>query len=89
MKQEFLTKPEFLTIPEAAEKLKVHKNTIRKLIKEKQLSVVRVGKQIRIVDTELEKISDSKKQKAATALQTAGYSASDTAKIITALDDII
>lgn len=46
----------FYTIPEAAELLDVHPNTIRNLVKQKKIAHYRVGRQIRIAASELEKL---------------------------------
>jgi putative molybdopterin biosynthesis protein len=46
----------FYTIPEAAELLRVHENTLYNMVRRKELTHYKVGKQIRIVAAELEKL---------------------------------
>lgn len=46
----------FYTIDEAAEVLKVHKNTIYNLVRNKKIEHYRVGNQIRITAKELERL---------------------------------
>lgn len=46
----------FYTIEEAAELLRVHKNTIYSLVRSKQIEHYRVGNQIRITAAELERL---------------------------------
>lgn len=46
----------FYTIEEAAELLRVHKNTIYNLVRSKQIEHYRVGNQIRITAAELERL---------------------------------
>ena len=46
----------FYTVPEAAEMLKVHENTIYKMLKAKTLTYYKVGRQKRIPASELEKL---------------------------------
>lgn len=46
----------FYTIDEAAEVLKVHKNTIYNLVRSKKIEHYRVGNQIRITAKELERL---------------------------------
>lgn len=46
----------FYTIPQAAELLQVHENTIYKLVRGKKISHYRVGNQIRITAAELERL---------------------------------
>lgn len=46
----------FYTIPEAAELLKVHENTLYNMVRRKELEHYKVGKQIRIAAAELEKL---------------------------------
>ena len=46
----------FYTIPQAAELLQVHENTIYKLVRSKKSSHYRVGNQIRITAAELERL---------------------------------
>ena len=47
---------EFYTVPQAAEALQVHENTIYKLIRGKKIAHYKLGKQYRIAATELEKL---------------------------------
>lgn len=47
---------EFYTIPEAANLLRVHENTLYNLVRSKKIEHYRVGNQIRITATELEKL---------------------------------
>lgn len=49
-------KNEFYTVDEAAELLKVHVNTIYTLVKAKKVTIYKVGKQIRIPASELERL---------------------------------
>lgn len=70
----------FLTIPEVARELKVHENTVRNLIKKGDLSAVRIGRQWRIKDTDLQNVCI--KEDKASALMNAGFSADETAKIL-------
>lgn len=46
---------EFYTIPEAAELLHVHENTLYKMVRRRELTHYKVGKQIRIAAAELER----------------------------------
>lgn len=46
----------FYTVPEAAEILRVHENTIYRLIRSKQIEHYKVGVQIRISAAELERL---------------------------------
>ena len=46
----------FYTVPEAAELLRVHENTIYRLIRSKQIEHYKVGVQIRISAAELERL---------------------------------
>ena len=46
----------FYTVPEAAALLKVHENTIYNLVRAKKIEHYKVGAQIRITATELEKL---------------------------------
>ena len=47
---------EFYTIPEAAELLRVHENTLYNLARSKKIEHYRIGNQIRITAAELEKL---------------------------------
>ena len=47
---------EFYTVPEAADLLRVHENTIYNLVRGKKIEHYRVGNQIRISASELEKL---------------------------------
>ena len=49
-------KRDFYTVPQAAETLQVHENTIYKLIRSKQIEHYRFGHQYRIAAGELEKL---------------------------------
>lgn len=49
-------KKEFYTVPEAAELLRVHENTIYSILKRKEITYYKVGKQKRIPASELEKL---------------------------------
>lgn len=46
----------FYTIPEAAELLRVHENTLYKLVRNKKIDHYKVGAQIRIAAAELERL---------------------------------
>lgn len=46
----------FYTIPEAAELLRVHENTLYNMVRRKELEHYKVGKQIRIAASELERL---------------------------------
>lgn len=46
----------FYTIPEAAELLRVHENTLYNMVRRKELEHYKVGKQIRIAAAELERL---------------------------------
>lgn len=46
----------FYTVPEAAEMLKVHENTIYSMLKRKEIAYYKVGRQKRIPASELEKL---------------------------------
>ena len=46
----------FYTIPEAAELLRVHENTIYNLVRKREIEHYKVGKQIRIAAAELERL---------------------------------
>lgn len=46
----------FYTVPEAAELLRVHENTIYRLVKAKKIEHYKVGAQIRISAAELERL---------------------------------
>lgn len=47
---------DFYTIPETAELLRVHENTIYNLVRAGKIEHYKVGKQIRIAAAELEKL---------------------------------
>lgn len=47
---------EFYTIPEAADLLRVHVNTMYNLVKNKQIEHYKIGRQIRISADELERL---------------------------------
>lgn len=49
----------FYTIPEAAELLRVHENTLYKMVRRRELTHYKVGKQIRIAAAELERLKVS------------------------------
>lgn len=46
----------FYTVPEAAEVLRVHENTIYRLVRERKIEHYKVGAQIRISSGELERL---------------------------------
>lgn len=46
----------FYTVPEAAELLRVHENTIYNLVRQKKIEHYKVGAQIRITAAELERL---------------------------------
>lgn len=46
----------FYTVPQAAELLQVHENTIYNLVRKKKITHYKVGNQIRITATELERL---------------------------------
>ena len=46
----------FYTIPEAAQLLRVHENTLYTLVRKKKIDHYRIGNQIRITAAELEKL---------------------------------
>lgn len=46
----------FYTVDEAAEKLKVHENTIYSMLKRKEITYYKVGRQKRIPASEFEKL---------------------------------
>lgn len=46
----------FYTIPEAAELLRVHENTLYNMVRRKEIEHYKVGKQIRIAAAELERL---------------------------------
>lgn len=46
----------FYTVPQAAEVLQVHENTIYNLVRAKKITHYRVGNQIRITAAELERL---------------------------------
>ena len=46
----------FFTIPEAAESLRVHENTLYNLVRKKKIEHYRGGNQIRITAAELERL---------------------------------
>lgn len=54
----------FYTVPEAAEILRVHENTIYRLIKKKAIEHYKVGAQIRINAAELERLKVPAENKA-------------------------
>lgn len=54
----------FYTIPEAAELLRVHENTLYNMVRRKELEHYKVGKQIRIAAAELEKLKVPAENKA-------------------------
>ena len=47
---------EFYTVPEAAEILRVHENTIYRLVRDRKIEHYKVGAQIRITAAELERL---------------------------------
>ena len=46
----------FYTIPEAAQLLRVHENTLYNMVRRKEIEHYKVGKQIRISTAELERL---------------------------------
>lgn len=46
----------FYTVPEAAELLRVHENTIYSLVRSKKIEHYKIGKQIRIAAAELKRL---------------------------------
>lgn len=46
----------FYTIPEAAEVLRVHENTLYSMVRRREITHYKVGKQIRIAAAELERL---------------------------------
>ena len=46
----------FYTIPQAAEKLQVHENTLYNMVRRGELEHYKIGKQIRIATAELERL---------------------------------
>ena len=46
----------FFTIPEAAEILRVHENTLYTMVRKKKIEHYRIGNQIRITEAELERL---------------------------------
>ena len=46
----------FYTIPQAAEKLQVHENTVYNMVRRGEIEHYKVGKQIRIAPAELERL---------------------------------
>ena len=46
----------FYTIPEAAELLRVHDNTLYNMVRRKEIEHYKIGKQIRIAAAELQKL---------------------------------
>ena len=46
----------FYTIPEAAELLRVHENTLYNMVRRKEIEHYKIGKQIRIAAAELQKL---------------------------------
>ena len=51
-----ITARPFYTIPEAAEKLRVHENTLYNMVRRGEIEHYRVNKQIRLSAAELEKL---------------------------------
>lgn len=51
----------FYTVPEAAEKLRVHENTIYNMLRRGQIEHYKVGAQIRIATSELERLKVERK----------------------------
>lgn len=45
----------FYTVPEAAELLRVHENTLYNMVRRKEIEYYKVGKQIRIASAELQR----------------------------------
>ena len=57
-------KHDFYTVPEAAELLRVHENTIYTLVRSKHIEHYSIGNQIRITAAELEKLKVPAENKA-------------------------
>lgn len=53
----------FYTIPETAELLKVHENTIYNMVRRGEIEHYKIGKQIRISSAELEKLKVERAKK--------------------------
>ncbi len=53
----------FYTVPQAANLLQVHENTIYNLVRKKQIAHYMVGKQIRITAAELERLKVEREPK--------------------------
>lgn len=53
----------FYTIPETAELLKVHENTIYNMVRRGEIEHYKIGKQIRISSAELEKLKVERTKK--------------------------
>ena len=49
-------KREFYTVPQAADALQVHENTIYRMVRSRKVAHYMIGKQIRIAASELEKL---------------------------------
>lgn len=56
-------KRDFYTVPQAAETLQVHENTIYRLVRGRKVEHYLVGKQIRIAASELEKLKVERAEK--------------------------
>jgi excisionase family DNA binding protein len=56
-------KQDFYTVDEAAALFRVHVNTIYKLVKAKRVTVYKVGQQIRIPASELERLKIERQNK--------------------------
>lgn len=54
------TRP-FYDVPQAAKELQVHENTIYRLVRSKKIEHYKVGKQIRIAASELERLKIERK----------------------------
>ena len=67
-------KANFLTIDEAAEKLKVSPRTVRRWIKQGDLPAIKIGQTVRILEKELEQLSNTRPYPPESALDIAAAS---------------
>lgn len=59
----------FYTIPQAAEKLQVHENTLYNMVRRGELEHYKIGKQIRIATAELERLKVERGQNEQSAIE--------------------
>ena len=52
----------FYTVPEVAELLKVHENTVYTMVRRGDIGYYKIGKQIRIASAELERLKVERRQ---------------------------